>query len=277
MEKNVLLTLMYILAVVIEIGVPLTLAILVVKKMKASWGVVLTGVLTFLGSQVVHLPILQVPALLYKAGMIHLLPQQWPIWAYALYLGILAGLCEETARLIGFKVLKQKAKDFKSSLALGIGHGGIESVIIGFVVLVSLLSALLFNPQAQQAAGMSADMLAMAQTQIEAFWATPWHLPLAGGVERLAAIASHILMTILVWKTVARGKAWGYPLAVLYHTVLDGASAWLSTLGLTSWQLEGCLSIFFVVSVVLIWRFWVGEKKTAAAEPAAPDPVVPAA
>ena len=98
-----------------------------------------------------------------------------------------------------------------------------------------------------------------------------------GGFDLTGGTEVIVSMTILVWKTVARGKAWGYPLAVLYHTVLDGASVWLSTLGLTSWELEGCLSIFFVVSVVLIWRFWVGEKKTAAAEPAAPDPVVPAA
>jgi uncharacterized membrane protein YhfC len=251
---------MYVVAILIEIGLPVTLAILLIRKFKVAWVVVLTGVLTFIGSQVVHIPVLQIPALLYKAGVIKMLPQQWPIWAYALYLGLLAGLCEETARLIGFKILKNKAKDFSSSLALGIGHGGVESVIVGFIVLASLLSALLYNPQTQLAHGVAQDTVNAAMAQIAAFWSTAWHLPLAGGVERITAISAHLLMSVLVWQTVARGKVWGYPLAVLFHTVLDGVSVWLSGLGLSVWQLEGSISIFMVVSVVLIWRFWVKEK-----------------
>jgi uncharacterized membrane protein YhfC len=191
------------------------------------------------------------------------LPQQWPIWAYALYLGLLAGLCEETARLIGFKILKNKAKDFKCGLALGIGHGGVESVIIGGVVLASLLAALLYNPKTELAMGVSQEAINGMQAQLAAFWSTPWHMPLAGAVERITAISSHLLMTVLVWKTVARGKVWGYPLAVLYHTVLDGVSVWLASLSLTAWQLEGCLAIFMVISLVLVWRFWVGENKAS--------------
>ena len=260
MQINWLLVCMFVVAILIEIGVPVTLAILLIRKFKVAWVVVLTGVLTFIASQVVHIPILQVPTLLYKAGLITMLPQQWPIWAYALYLGILAGLCEETARLIGFKILKSKAKGFASSLGLGIGHGGVESVIIGGVVLISLLSALLYNPQAQLAGGAAQDTVNAMMAQLASFWSTPWHLPLAGGVERITAISAHLLMTILVWQTVARGKAWGYPLAVLYHTILDAAAVWLSALGLSAWQLEGSISIFLVVSVLLIWRFWVKEK-----------------
>jgi uncharacterized membrane protein YhfC len=265
MEINWLLACTYIVAILIEIGLPVTLAILLIRKFKVAWVVVLTGVLTFIGSQVVHIPVLQIPALLYKAGVIKMLPQQWPIWAYALYLGLLAGLCEETARLIGFKILKNKAKDFNSSLALGIGHGGVESVIIGFIVLASLLSALLYNPQTQLAHGVAQDTVNAALAQISSFWSTAWHLPLAGAVERITAISAHLFMTVLVWQTVARGKAWGYPLAVLFHTVLDGASVWLSGLGLSVWQLEGCIAIFAVISLLLIWRFWVNEKASSQA------------
>jgi uncharacterized membrane protein YhfC len=261
MDTKWLLVLMYAVAILIEIGLPVTLALIVIRRFKVAWIVVLTGVLTFIGSQVVHIPLLQIPTLLHQAGIMKVLPSQWPIWAYALYLGLFAGLCEETARLIGFKILKGKAKDFKGGLALGIGHGGIESVIIGGVVLASLLAAVLYNPKTELAMGVSQEAINGMQAQLAAFWTTPWHLPLAGAVERITAISSHLLMTVLVWKTVARGKAWGYPLAVLYHTLLDGASVWLASLGLTAWQLEGCLVIFMAFSLVMVWRFWEDEKK----------------
>jgi hypothetical protein len=46
---------------------------------------------------------------------------------------------------------------------------------------------------------------------------------------------------------------------------LDGASVWLSGLGLSVWQLEGCIAIFAVISLLLIWRFWVNEKASSQA------------
>jgi len=263
MDKNWLLVLTFFVAVIIEIGLPVGLAFLVIRKYKVAWIVVLTGVLTFIASQVVHIPLLQILPLLYKAGKISVLPQQWPIWLYAFYVGILAGLCEETARLIGFKILKNKAKDFTASLALGIGHGGVESVFVGFIVLAGLLSALFYNPQTLIARGVAQDTINAVQVQMQQYWATPWHLPFAGAVERITAISSHLLMSILVWKTVARGKAWGYPAAVLYHTILDGSTVWLGKLGLSAWGLEGLLSIFLVFNVLLIWRFIVKEKASA--------------
>jgi len=264
MKENWILIVTYAVAIIIEIGLPITLAFVAVRRFKVAWVVILTGVLTFIGSQVVHIPLLQILPLLHQAGTISTLPQQWPIWAYALYLGLLAGLCEETARLVGFKVLKNKVKDFTSSLGLGIGHGGMESVIVGGAVLVSLLTVLLYNSQAQLAHGASQDTVKAMQAQIAAYWTTPWHLPLAGAVERLTAISSHLLMSILVWKTVAQKKAWGYPLAILYHTVLDGSTVWLTSLGLSTWGMEGSLCIFLVFSLIMIWRFWVGDKAAKA-------------
>lgn len=45
--------------------------------------------------------------------------------------GILAaGIFEETARLIGFHLLKKSYPTFATSLAYGLGHGGIEMLIM---------------------------------------------------------------------------------------------------------------------------------------------------
>lgn len=270
MQINWLLLGMYVVAALVEIGLPVTLAVLLARRFKVAWAVVLTGILTFIGSQVVHIPLLQVLPLLYKAGKISALPQNWPIWAYSLYMGAMAGLCEETARLIGFKALKNKAKGFTSALGLGIGHGGLESVIVGGIVLTSLLTALLYNSAAQLAHGVSQDEINAVQAQIASFWTTPWHLPLAGAVERITAISAHLIMSILVWKTAVQKKAWGYPLAVLYHTVMDGSTVWLTSLNLSAWQIEGALCFFLVLSLILIWRFWATDKTEGANEASLP-------
>lgn len=267
MESNGLLMAMYVLAVVIEIGMPVTLAILIVRKGKIGWIVLLTGLLTFIGSQVVHIPLLQVPALLQKLGVNVPMPSAWPTWGYALYLGIMAGLCEETARLVGFKVLKKKASDFKGGLGLGIGHGGTESIIVGLSVLGSLIAALSYNATAQLQSGVSQDEVNMALAQLQSMLSIPWHLPLAGAVERITAVASQIFMSVLVWQTVFRGKAWGYWAAVLYHTALDALAVVLSSLGLSAWAIEASLLPFLAFSLVMIWFFWKKEKQNPA-EPA---------
>lgn len=270
METNWTLILTYIIAILVEIGLPVTLAVLIVRKWKMPWVVVLTGVLTFIGSQVVHIPMLQIPALLQKLGMNITLPSAWPIGFYALYLGLYAGLCEETARWVGYKALKTKAASYKSAFALGIGHGGVESVIVGLLVAVSLISALFFNPDTLRASGVAEGTVQMTIAQVAQFWATPWHLPLASAVERITAVSAQLLMSVMVWKAVSQKKWLWYVLAVAYHAIIDGAAVLLTSFTSDVWTIEAALLIFLVIDVVFLVLFWKHEKaKEQAAVPAA--------
>lgn len=264
MEGHWTILITYFLAVVVEIGLPVTLAVLIIKKWKVSWLVVLTGVLTFIGSQVVHLPILSLPALLQKFGLNITLPQYWPIGLYALYLGILAGLCEETARWVGYKLLKSKAASYKSAFGLGIGHGGVESVIVGVLVLTNVLAFVLTTPEAMQAGGASVEATRAYAAQSEQFWAIPWHLPLAGAVERVTAVSAHLLMSVMVWKAVKQRSWLWYLLAVGYHALLDWAASYMSLMGtFSNWEIEAALLPLLVVSVVGLFLFWRKEKASA--------------
>jgi uncharacterized membrane protein YhfC len=262
MVQNWLLFAAYIAAVIIEIGLPVTLAILIIKKLKVHWLVILTGVLTFIGSQVVHIPLLQIPALLQKLGMNVTLPSAWPIGFYALYLGLYAGLCEETARWVGYRLLKTKAASYKSAFGLGIGHGGIESIALaGVPVLISLLSVVFFNPQAMLAQGVPEGTVQMSIAQVAQFWATPWHLPLASAVERITALSAQLLMSVMVWKAVTQ-KSWPwYLLAVAYHTLIDASAVYLLSLTSNAWVIEAVLLVYLVIDVVFLALFWKSEKK----------------
>lgn len=252
-------------AIIVEIGLPMLLAVLIIKKFKVSWIVVLTGVLTFIGSQVVHIPLLQLPALLQKLGVPVAQPQEWPIVWYAVFLGFMAGICEETARWVGYKILKGKASSYKSAFAAGIGHGGVESVIVGVLVLVNLIFFLVFNPEAMLASGEAEGTVQMLISQSAQFWTSPWHLALAGAFERVIAISAHLFMSVLVWKSVQQ-KSWLWFLAaVAFHALLDFCAVYFSSFGLTAWQLELSITIFLVVDVIFLVLFWKKEKQKEAA------------
>jgi uncharacterized membrane protein YhfC len=259
-------------AIIVEIGLPVTLAVLIIKKWKVSWLVVLTGVLAFIGSQVVHIPLLQVPALLQKLGLSITLPQEWPIVWYAVFLGFMAGICEETARWVGYKILKGKAANYKSAFAAGIGHGGVESLLVGLLVLVNLVFFLTFNPDAMLASGTPEGAVAMTISQAAQFWASPWHLALAGAFERVIAISAHLFMSVLVWKSV-RQKSWLWFLAaVVFHALLDFCAVYFNSLGLTPWQLELSITAFLVADVIFLVLFWKKEKQKEAAAALAAEP-----
>ncbi|MDR0538038.1 MAG: YhfC family intramembrane metalloprotease [Tannerellaceae bacterium] len=58
----------------------------------------------------------------------------------------MAGLFEETARFISFKILKKKYNGIGTGLAYGIGHGGIEAVLLaGLSMIVSIVFCIMIN------------------------------------------------------------------------------------------------------------------------------------
>ena len=123
----------HILTILIQIGAPVSLAVILLRRFKPGWIILLTGVLTFIGSQMVHLPLLSFINLLPSNLKFLLDPSIYPL-NYAILLGLLAGLCEESARWVGFKLLKQRGTSWKAALTLGAGHGGILPVPPGEVL-----------------------------------------------------------------------------------------------------------------------------------------------
>jgi uncharacterized membrane protein YhfC len=243
-----MLAAMYVVAILVEIGLPIGLALVFLRRYRLGWGLVGVGVLTFIGSQVVHIPLLYGITYLFQTGI---LPPP-PTWTRSFFnpvlLGLLAGLCEETARWVGYRILKQKANSWGAALTLGAGHGGVESIVIGILVLVNftLVVAAGSNGSAQ---------LGISPAIVKAFWQTPWNLPLAGAIERISTVTLHIFLSVLVWKAVSKGNAWWYIGAVLYHALVDGVSVYFSQLGWSAWNLEALIFGFTIVSLAGLW--WV--------------------
>ena len=120
---------------------PIIFAVLLRRSYRVYWILFVVGTLTFLGSQVVHLPL---NSWLSSIGILPQSPQMdgAPLWRTALILGLSAGLCEELARALGYAVVKW-ARRFEDGIMLGLGHAGIEAMIFGGVLTAATISSLL--------------------------------------------------------------------------------------------------------------------------------------
>ncbi|MCB0119903.1 MAG: YhfC family intramembrane metalloprotease, partial [Anaerolineales bacterium] len=102
--------------------IPIIAGFYFARKFKLSWKLFLAGGLTFIASQVLHVPLVVALTSTF---------QSWGVVAYALILGLLAGLFEETARYILFTFILKKSRTWEEGIFIGLGHGGAEAIIFG--------------------------------------------------------------------------------------------------------------------------------------------------
>ena len=235
-------------AIVIEIGLPFLLGVWLIRRYRTGWFLFLVGVLTFIGSQVLHLPAVYGLTALFQTGALPTPPPAVLPYFNAVLLGLLAGLFEETARWVGYRLLKDRGNSWGAALTLGAGHGGVESILVGVSVLVSFIS----NP----------GMLALSPLA--------WYDPLAGALERIIAISLHITLSVMVWLAVSRRRWLWFAAAVLWHAALDFVAVLLSGMGAGMWAIEGALSLFLVVNLVLLAVMHRYARRTGAPVEAVP-------
>ena len=260
-----MLELAYILSITLMILLPILLAAGLRRISPAPWLLFSLGALTFTLSQVVHLPLNE---WLSDLGW---LPgeavRDLPLWRIALTAGLTAGICEELARAAGYLVLgkfRPAWLKLPGSLMLGLGHGGIESMVFGGVLTAATASALLplVGIDLSQL-GLTGEQLAALDLQLAAVTSSPWQafLPL---LERIVAISAHVTLSMLVWKAFANHRLrrdWFYiPIAILYHAAIDYAAVWAST----TYQAQplGYLGIMLaVLAPGWAWAIWTVRRQ----------------
>ena len=236
-----MVTASYIFAILFEIVYPILVGLMIIRRYNTGWKLFGVGVLTFLGSQVVHLLLLSGFSELIKRGLFP--SPALEILPYAIVVGLLAGLCEETARLTGYKILKEKGNTWGAALTLGAGHGGSESIIIGLVSLANFAVFIYIQQTGRTALGVT-------PSQLSQVFNIPWTLPLAGAVERLTTLIMQLTLSIMVWIAVSR-RAWGWFIAaILWHTLVDGSVLLLQNIGFTTWAIEGILTGVMLINII---------------------------
>lgn len=142
--------------------------------------------------------------------------------AHAFYLALAAGVFEETGRFCGLSFLVRQEDG--AGVAYGIGHGGIEAILlVGFRFAVLLLVALLVN-QGRLNAISGGHFPPAVLAQLEQM---TWVRPLEGTLERTSVFVVQIALSLIVWRAVRMKRPLLFVVAILAHTALDAPSAML--------------------------------------------------
>ncbi len=227
---------------------PVGLWIYFYKREKISGIAVLVGALTFFVSQIVlRIPLLQ---LLQSQSFYAVIGKN--IWLSSLFLSLTAGIFEEVGRFLSFKFLLKNKLQFKNGIAFGIGHGGIEAIMLtGLTYMNNLIFSLMINSGAfEQISGSMTQE--MSNYIISGLTGTNSLMFLAAGMERVFAIIAHIAFSMIVLYGVKHRKNIYIVYAILAHTLLNAPSVILSYyFGL--WG-EVYVLLFAVMSIWIIKR-----------------------
>lgn len=252
----------FIFNIAVCFGLPLALTVWLVRKNRHLILPVVTGILVFLVFQVV----LRIPL------NVEILPRyDWYMqlvhmpWLYGVFLGFTAGLFEEIGRYLGYKTVLHNRRDWCTGFAYGVGHGGIEAIVlVGFANINNLLMAYSINKGSffdrfEAIGDKLVHRIYLNLTGLEP------HDALLAGVERIFVIVIQIAFSILVLQAVRTRRLMYLWLAVILHMVVDAPVVILRRVfGLTAWQIEGYIAACALIALwYLFWSYRQEQRPSA--------------
>jgi uncharacterized membrane protein YhfC len=245
------LVISFVITLIVELVVPLALAIILVRRFKISYLPVLIGAGIFFVVQLLQVPILQWLSNLVgdaaDEGMMQTVLD-------ALVMGVSAGVFVETARMLVMKYVKQVERDLPDALAIGVGYGAAETILlVGLPVLTSFITMLSYRSVTNASLSFSADMI----SQIKALWSLPWYTPLLGAFERLTALLMHVTLSVMVVQVFIKGKMQWLFAAMGWHMLYESLSIFLSGLATNAGLIEGMLLVITVVNLLILKKLGV--------------------
>lgn len=145
---------------------------------------------------------------------------------YTFFGALLAGIFEETGRLIVFRTILKNRTNKEAAVSHGIGHGGFEAVFlmgmigIQYLVYASMINAGTFGQLVEQTAAMGADVSALEKIPEQIMAITPAYAVL-NLIERAFAMLLHTGLSIIVFHAVKKHRTGLYFLAVALHALFD--------------------------------------------------------
>jgi uncharacterized membrane protein YhfC len=243
---NIIAILVVLLA---SIALPLVACLVVRKITKASFMSLLVGMAVFFVCYIIAVATQVLFSLVIGSQIVLIL-----------VLALRAGVVEEFARFLAFKVFLRKQQAPGDAVMYGVGHGGMEVLL---VLTLSMVSNLLFVFMAN--AGMLDLLIASAPDQADALNAAVGTLananPLLFGMglfERVSAMILQISFSVIVFCAVRQRKPLHLVLAILLHTLVDSGGLLLINgwVGIELYEL-----IIFAVAVLYALIAWMFARR----------------
>ena len=214
---------------VLGIAVPVCLSVYLVRKHHARLSTILIGAGTFILFALV------------LESIMHQLVLKGPHGAsildntlrYAIYGGLAAGVFEETGRFLSMKFLMKKEPSAPlPGVAYGIGHGGVEMLIIFGITMINnlVISALINSGQTDVIfSKVPVEAVEQLRSQLDQLQTIGVGTLIIGIWERFSALVLHLGLSMLVWVAVRKGGKWLwlFPAAIALHAIVDAGAVLL--------------------------------------------------
>ncbi|NLP36742.1 MAG: YhfC family intramembrane metalloprotease [Firmicutes bacterium] len=199
--------------------VPVLLAIWFVRKFGINFSVVIAGALTFIVFQMVlRIPLLQLLTMRFP-GLVPNPQDAMALFIYTFFLSLSAALFEEGGRWLVYKYFVKKPANWQNAIGFGIGHGGIEAILlVGLTGIFNLLFLVLIKLDLNPFGGTMFYLLENSKAQL---LQTPAYMFLLAGIERMLVIPAHVAFSVLVVLSLARKEGKYFILALLGHFLLN--------------------------------------------------------
>lgn len=254
---------------------PIVIGVMIARKRSIGWGVFFTGAVTFILSQVGHIPFNE---LVLNGGLQDFflrMPGDSGLIGLAIFLGLSAGAFEEVARYVTYQYWRKDVRTWGGGMMLGAGHGGVEAIIVGlsfsatFITLSLYDAGYLPNLLSTVPAEDLAEAEATIQSQISALMTLPWYGRVLGGLERVFAVILHLSLSLMVMQCFTQGKRRWLFVAIGWHALANAGA--IIIIGLTNEYLaEVFIGLMAVGSLFIILHF----KQPEPVEPE-PEPLPP--
>ena len=182
------------------------------------------------------------------------------LWLSGIIGGLFAGVFEECGRFIAFSTVMKKCTDRRSAISYGIGHGGIESMVIAGLSMVQALSIgialqvgngniLLSGLDAESAAALTEYISEAASFSFVNGLHTIW--------ERIFAIIIHISFSVLVFAAAKKKKyRLLFPLAIIIHALVDFSVPFMNAEKISRLTGELIVTAFAAALGILAYRIY---------------------
>lgn len=249
----------------IMIALPLLIATWFARRFGVGWGLFGAGAATFVAAQILHIPF-------NRFMETRFMPEFDPtvdvgvFVVVALLYGLSAGVFEEVGRYITFRFWRRDARKWSEGLMVGAGHGGLESLILGLIVVVN--AAVLYGISQGAFGALVPDAaLAGVQAEVAALREAPLYGMTLGALERALTIVVHLSLSLMVLRAAARGSLRWLLLAVGWHMLLNATALVIARYSSAVWAEVG-IAVFALVSLVLIYRWRLPSPELQEPEPA---------
>jgi uncharacterized membrane protein YhfC len=248
-------------AVVTTLG-PMAVALWWNRRSGAPMSVWGAGALVFVVSQcVLRLP-WQIPLGIWMGPRIH--GSWWLSFAWIAASSLTAGLFEEVGRWGGYRWLVKKERSYRTGVMFGLGHGGIEAMLLVGLGLFGTLVTYILLATTPSVMKLPPETLDKVVGVMAALHPTDF---VASVAERVMALTFHVACSLLVLRCFVGGTKWWLALAVLMHFLADfiavGGAVELKRYGALVAETAG-LPMFVVAIAVIAWT-----KRRLGAPPAA--------